>query len=337
MGHLTRFGVNFEQGDIKGKFEVDARAGGAGATGNMENDSGASRLGNMRLRHLWGEWNFGSGKLMVGQNYPLFDAAISGIAYQSGGLQQYGGIGYGVARTSQIRLTFGNLKIAFLPPDTATGSPSASSTTVATAPPPPPGGTVTTTTVVGYDADIDTTLPKIEVRYLLKFDPVALDFIGGWQNYEIVNANDDSQDITSWVAAVRAKCNFGMAYLNLQVNYRQNGTNYGVWTVANEAAQYSTDVEDATALNYGVALGYKISDQFKIEVSYSKINAENDLNNYEDDAQAYGILLAYHPAPGVLIQPEIIFEDMEDTVTSGVSTEQAENTIFGVFWLINFK
>ena len=88
-------------------------------TGNIESDSGASRLGNMRLRQLWGQYDFGAGKLMIGQNYPLYDAPVSGINYYSGGLQPYGGIGYDVARTSQIRLTFGDFRVAFLPPDTS--------------------------------------------------------------------------------------------------------------------------------------------------------------------------------------------------------------------------
>ena len=44
---------------------------------------------------------------------------VSGLNYYSGGLQQFGGLGYAVNRTSQIRLTFGDFRIAFLPPDTS--------------------------------------------------------------------------------------------------------------------------------------------------------------------------------------------------------------------------
>ena len=157
MGHLTRFGANFKGDKVTGKFEMDARAGGAGATGNIESDSGASRLGNMRLRQLWGQYDFGAGKLMIGQNYPLYDAPVSGINYYSGGLQKFGGIGYDVARTSQLRLTFGSLRLAFLPPDTSKTSPSATF------------------------EEINTTFPKVELRYDMKLDAFALNFIGGYQ------------------------------------------------------------------------------------------------------------------------------------------------------------
>ena len=98
---------------------MDARAGGAGATADNDNDTDASRLGNMRLRQLWGQYDFGSWKFMIGQNYPLYDAPVSGINYYSGGFQKFGGIGYDVARTSQMRLTIGNLRIALLPTDTS--------------------------------------------------------------------------------------------------------------------------------------------------------------------------------------------------------------------------
>jgi hypothetical protein len=68
MGFLSRFGANFKSDKITGRFELDARPGSGASTGFIESDSGSSQLGNMRLRHLWGQYDFGAGKLMVGQN-----------------------------------------------------------------------------------------------------------------------------------------------------------------------------------------------------------------------------------------------------------------------------
>ena len=144
MGHLTRFGANFKSDKITGKFEMDARAGSAGATGNIESNSGASGLGNMRLRLLWGQYDFGAGKLLIGQDYPLYELPVSGINYYSGGLQQFGGIGYAVNRTSQIRLTFGDFKLAFLSPDTSKTVPSGTNT-------------------VAY-SEVNTTFPKSKLH-----------------------------------------------------------------------------------------------------------------------------------------------------------------------------
>jgi hypothetical protein len=60
MGHLSRFGANFKSDKITGKLEMDVRAGSGGTTESIETGSGASGLGNMRLRHLWGQYDFAS-------------------------------------------------------------------------------------------------------------------------------------------------------------------------------------------------------------------------------------------------------------------------------------
>ena len=316
MGHLTRFGANFKGDKINGKFEMDARAGGAGATGNIESDSGASRLGNMRLRQLWGQYDFGAGKLMVGQNYPLFDAPVSGINYYSGGFQKFGGIGYDVARTSQLRLTFGDFRLAFLSPDTSKGG------------------------LAPYN-EVNTMFPKVEVRYDMKLDAFALNFIGGYQSYEIENlATKQTEDIASWVLGARGKANFGPVYVGLSLNYRQNGSEYGAWTVSGKegAVLEGTSIKDATAFGYVAALGFKVNDMFTLEASYGSLKSEQDtIFDNEDDATALGFMAKITMAPGVYIVPELIFQDNKDQITDSVSADQGDATIFGVFWRIDFK
>ena len=331
MGHLSRFGADFKSDKITGKFEMDARSGpsatGIPGTDNPEAGSQASKLGNMRLRHLWGQYDFGAGKLMIGQNYPLYDAPVSGINYYSGGLQPLGGIGYNVARTSQIRLTFGDFRIAFLPPDT--------SKTV-------PGGTNT----VAF-SEVNTTFPKIELRYDMKFDAFALDFIGGYQTYEVEDYNHgtgvgtkNTEDVASYVLGVRGKVNFGPAYAGLSLTYRVNGNNYGAWTNSTKESPLfqGNDLKDASAFGGVAALGYKINDMFTLEASYAMLNSEvdTDLDN-EDDMQTYGLIAKITVAPGVYIIPELIFQDNKDAKTNGVAADQGDTTIFGVFWMINFK
>jgi hypothetical protein len=318
---LTRFGANFKADKVTGKFEMDARAGSAGATANIEASNGGSSLGNMRLRQLWGQYDFGAGKLMIGQNYPLYDAPVSGINYYSGGLQQFGGIGYLVARTSQIRLTFGDFRVAFLPPDTAQESGSGTSFTF---------------------EEINTTFPKVELRYDMKLDAFALNFIGGYQTYEIEDKDGTkrTEDVTSYVLGARAKANFGPAYAGLALTYRQNGDNYGAWTdsTKEKAVFQGNDLKDATAFGLVAALGYKVNDMFTLEASYSMLNSEQDTTaDNEDDMINYGLIAKITMAPGVYIIPEFIFQDNKDVVNNGVTTEQGDATIFGVFWRIDFK
>jgi len=327
MGLLTRFGANFKSDKITGNVELDARPGGAGTTGNIEADSGASRLGNMRLRHLWGQWDFGVGKLLIGQTWPLYELQVSGLNYYSGGLQKFGGWGYAVNRTSQIRLTFGDFKVAFLSPDT--------SKTV-------PGGTNT----IAY-SEVNTTFPKVELGYSLKMDAITLNFVGGWQTYEVEDYNQaantgskGTEDVTSYVLGVRGKANFGPAYAGLSLSYRVNGNNYGAWTVSSHESPLfqGNDLKDATAFGLEAALGYKINDMLTLEGSYAMLNTEVDTSlDNEDDVQVWGVLAKITMAPGVYIIPEFIFQDNKDVKNNGVATEQGDATIFGVFWMINFK
>jgi hypothetical protein len=348
MGTLSRFGANFKSDKITGKFELDARAAqfkndpntnlvGWG-TQDVQNGTGASSMGNMRLRHLWGQYDFGAGKLMIGQNYPLYDAPVSGINYYAGGFQPLGGIGYGVARTAQIRLTFGNLKIAFLPTDTSRSNQFveyehllANDYVVSK----DPDNTIT---------DTDVSLPKIELRYDMKMDAVALNFIAGYQTYDskgTVNGAAFDDSIDSYVLGARGKFNFGAAYLGASITYRQNGANYGAWT--SSAFESPTveggSVKDGTAWGAVAALGYKINDMFTVEGSYGMLSSELDTNaTNEDDSQTYGLLAKITLAPGVYVIPEFIFQDNKDiTRNGGASVDQGDKTIFGVFWMINFK
>ncbi|MCJ7541368.1 MAG: porin [Desulfobacterales bacterium] len=316
MGLLTRFGANFKSDKITGQVEMDARPGSAGTTGNIESDSGASGLGNMRLRHLWGQWDFGAGKLLIGQTWPLYELQVSGLNYYSGGLQKFGGWGYGVNRTSQLRLTFGDFRLAFLSPDTSKGG-------------------------LGTLTEVNTMFPKVELGYAMKMDAFTLNFVGGYQSYEIEDTTTKrTEDIAGWVLGARGTANFGPAYAGLALSYRQNGGNYGVWTVSTKetALFQGIDLKDATAFGLEAALGWKINDMLTLEGSYAMLNSEQDTTaNNEDDVMVWGLLAKITLAPGVYIIPELVFQDNKDVVTNGVTTDQGDATIFGVFWMINFK
>ena len=330
MGWLSRFGANFKSDKLTGKFELDARPGIHGDYGDtygrpLSSDlhgaygqtGGSSHVGNMRLRHLWGQYDFGAVKLMVGQNFPLYDAPVSGINFYSGGFQEFGGIGYLLARTAQIRLTFGNLKIAFMTPDTRQDG------------------------VGTYNADVDVNLPKVELRYDLKMDSIAMNFIAGYQTYDAVNATDGNESIDSYVLGWRGQADFGPMYAKLSLTYRQNGNNYGVWSHVSgkETATYDGGVKDATAWGGVAAVGYKINDMISVEASAGMIKAEQDtvLDN-DDDAAAYGLAVPIKLAPGVSITPEFIYQDEKESTTDGApSVDGGDVTIIGVFWKIDFK
>ncbi len=288
QGFLNRFGANFKADKITGKLEIDSRAGSGRVQPLILKP--AIRLlgpGNLRLRHLWGQYDFGIGKLMIGQNYPLYDAPVSGINYYSGGLQKFGGIGYDVARTGQIRLTFGDFRVAFLPPDTARKLrywcwP------------------------CDYD-EVNTTVSQTRTA-IRHEDGCICTQLYRWvsDHYEALITSQaqakNTENIDSFVLGARAKANFGPAYAGLGLTYRQNGDNYGAWTVSSkEAAIFQgNNLKDGKAFGIVASLGWKVNDMFTLEGSFASLSSsqDTDLNN-EDDAIAYGVIGKITVAPGV--------------------------------------
>jgi hypothetical protein len=134
----------------------------------------------------------------------------------------------------------------------------------------------------------------------------------------------------------------GPAYLKGVLTYAENGGNYGLWsaTVVNQDAIYEDgSIQDTEMWGGSIVAGYKVSDTLTFEGSAGFASAENDdttLKN-EDDAQVYTLLAKITLAPGVIVQPELIYEDRDDKYEDGIKTDQGDATIFGVFWMINFK
>jgi hypothetical protein len=100
----SRFGVNVAAGNISGQVE-------------MGMDAPGDSFESTRIRILKGTWNFGSGSLMIGQDYtPLFFPVSDQCGLIGGdcGLIFWGFLYTG--RIPQIRLTFGGLQVAAMAP-----------------------------------------------------------------------------------------------------------------------------------------------------------------------------------------------------------------------------
>ncbi len=311
LGPFSRFGAKFKGGDVSGNFELDARDA---------NGDGASHVGEMRLRHLYGVWNFGAGELLVGQTWPVTDQLISNLQRTGGGLQPYGGLGFELARVPQIRLTFGNLRLGFNAPYPSTING----------------------TDPGAHTDLDTTLPKIEADFKLALgDMGSLTFVGGYQSYDFEdNGASTSEGVDSYVAALKGKFNFGAAYVNALVKYSVNPDNYGVWSgtgIDGRVAWEGSSLKDYKLLGYAAALGFKINDMFTVEAGYGANDGELDVTGtYEEDNSAYYIALPITLAPGVKVVPEFAKLDYGEQKIGASTLDQGEMTSFGAVWYISF-
>ncbi|MFH1155908.1 MAG: hypothetical protein V1793_19025 [Pseudomonadota bacterium] len=260
----------------------------------------------VNLRKLYGEWNFGAGKLLAGQTYtPASSMFYSNQVYGQDNDLLNCGQAY-IGRIPMLQLTFGTLKIAFVRPNTSTPA--------------------------GLTGDQDITLPKLEASYQLKMDNFFVDIYGGYQTYEVA-----SVDINSYLVGVGGGADFGAAFVKANVYMAQNGKAYGLSGLGNSSLGYDAvknDIVDMDTLGYLLVAGFKVSDTVTIEAGYGAIQHELDVSgSKEDDAATYYLNASITLAPGVFVVPEIGVVDLKDTAAGA---DEGKTTYFGAKWQMNF-
>jgi hypothetical protein len=288
----SRFGAQVKSGDVAGRLEYGTR---------------------VNLRRLNGTWKFGSGELLVGQDYTPTDFTYSGqVGLGDNGLAGFGALG---SRKPMIQLKMGGLKLAMVSPNTDDADNLA--------------GT-----------EYDSTLPKVEVRYDRSFGGLALAVLGGYQQYDIVDAADKGYGITSNVVGIGVKADLGAAFVAGGLFYGQNLTAYDIdatGTGSDSTADYiaaSDGIKDNTGYGYHAVFGYKFSDKLKIEVGYGGVSYKDDTTGAKDDeASSYYVQVPVTLAKSVYIIPEAgEFDYQKD----GTGAKEGDLTYFGAKWQINF-
>lgn len=301
----ARIGANVKASDsLAGRFEY-------GTSG-----------GNANIRLLYGEWNFGGGKLLVGQDYsPLFNISSNSIYSQNTSADEldmlFTGYTYG-GRVPQLKLTFGGLKIAAITPktDLAAGSGTPGSTQV--------------------------MLPKFEASYRLAQNNWWVQLGAGYQTYDIYSAanqtgSDDSVD--SYIGSLTAGVTFGPATFSGNIFAGQNAGTFALIGVSDGAflaggrAKYlsaTNTVVDNDVLGYALVATYKATDMFTFEAGFGTVKTEFDeAGSTKDDVIQYYVQSVITLAPGVTITPEIGVVDFKQE-------GQCENTYIAAKWQLNF-
>ncbi len=288
----SRIGANVKVSDeLTGRFELgigEAQPGG---------------LSGVETRLLYGEWNFGAGKLLVGQAYTPLNMFYSNQVYAAdNNLLNYGGV-YG-GRNPALQLTFGDFQIAALP---------------------------TANAAVSGFAVTETNMPKIEASYRLAMDNFHVALQGGYNSYEVGN----TEDIDSYVLALGAGVKFGAGYLQGNIWTGENVGPYGLYNApADDPAIVAGKVVDNEAFGWLLVAGYKFNDMIGLEVGYAQAEAEMDATgSIEDDVAAYYVQTTVGLAPGVFIVPEI---GVIDNKKNAAGVDESEITYYGIKWQINF-
>ena len=275
-------------------------------TGGFEYGTGVN------VRKLYGEWNFGGGKLLVGQTYSPLNMFYSNQVFGSDNdMLAQGGIYSG--REAMLQLTFGDFKVALVPTKQATD------------------------VVLGLTATSpESKIPGLEASYSMKMDNFSLKLAGGYQSYE-ADLGAVSYDVDSYVVALGGKVDLGAFYVGGNFYVGQNPGNLIFLSTGGDngwddglSAMTATGIVDNDAWGAMIAGGFVVNDMFTVEAGYGFVETEYDIvGSTKDKAQAYYVQSVITLAPGVMVIPEV-------GVFDGDENGDSETTYFGAKWQINF-
>jgi hypothetical protein len=301
---------------------------------------------------LNGEYDFGAGKILVGQYWHPFavNVGYSGqVGNDDDGLGSVGG--FSASRRPQIRLSFGDFALHFMRPDTPTiagiGDGATSTFDLVT-------GTPSMEKVAGKYYDEDASWPHVAAVYNATYENFTFGITGSFQSYEVSDtrgAYDDvldggnsktgrSYDVDSHALKVGIQGNFGLFTLGATYGFGQNVGNLGLEDQSSKGttpkASYNSTydtIADVDTTAYTIVGSFKVNDMVTLEAGYGKVSNDLAYSDEDDEARAYYLQAAIAIADGFVVTPEIGKYDYEED-SSG--NEQGDSTYFGAKWQINF-
>jgi hypothetical protein len=294
----SRIGANVNAGDhLSGRFEL-----GMGGTSDDE----------VNLRILKGEWNFGAGTFIVGQDYgPAMYFPSNQVANVDQGL-----VGWGAPYTGRnplLGFRFGNFYFAFIKPSTSG------------------------TGIIPNAVDTDTMIPKIEARWNNTWGPFFMEIGAGYNTVDDVDQNDREESIDSYIAYLGLKYTIGAFFVGGDIYIAKNGGAYGVsdGDVRTSPTWANNAVQDTDQLGFVLLGNYKFNDMVSVEGGFGSLRSESDdpALPEKDKAMSYYLQLMLTLAKGVYIIPEVTVNDWKEDYNG---LEQGKVTYYGAQFRINF-
>ena len=314
----ARTGTGFDDSDLTWRLQGNSRIGARVEAGDIDARFEFGGWEDVKLRILYGQWDFGPGKFLVGQGYPPLTYMVSRQVYnQDWQMFPFGGVYSG--RSSMIRFRFGDFPntfdVAFLQPSTRTRGLNAP-----------------------FAFETDTTIPKIEVSWGHVFGPVWIDLGVGYNTFDVADDRDDENSIDSYLLTLGLMSIFGPFYINGNAYVGQNTGNYGMFVEGDAFAHWNTTknrVEDTDSFGFLIIVRFDYSDMLTFETGYGYAVHEPDFPSdaQEDDVSAYYLHAFITLAEGVFIVPEIGKIDYGDTSTGADGGDEVYGAIK---WQINF-
>jgi len=287
----SRFGANFSNDAVSGKVELGTAV-------------------NTRL--LYGTYNFGGGKLTVGQDYNSYYTFVAQTHGDDNGFNGYGALWD--TRQAQIRVNMNNglYFAAITPTGNVNGTPAASGAIVPNA---------------EASSNIKLYLPKLNVGYAGKAGAISYNAGVVGQTFKNVTINEQ---VNALLGYVNGKAGFGATTLMFNLSYAQNAGNMGFLG----RQVYSTAAKkNSQGFEGYVQLTQKLSDTLSANAGLGYVTDKVSGAAHADDKMSFFVNAPITLAKNVYITPEISYYD---EMKSATGASQAKSTAIGAQFRIDF-
>jgi hypothetical protein len=297
----SRFGANFSNDAVGGKFELGLRDNNAQAgTGTSTTATG---LAYTRL--LYGTYNFGSGKMTVGQDYNSYYTFTAQTHLDDNGLNGFGSLWDG--RQPQIRVNLNNgLYFAAIQPTGNVNNGNAENATTGA---------------------LKLYLPKLNVGYAGKAGNISYNAGVVGQSYKNVTA---AEQVNAVLGYVNGKAALGATSLLFNLSYAQNAGNMGF---AGRQSFNTTSKKDAKGFEGYVQLSQKLSDSLSANAGIGYVTDKTSGDAKADDKMSIFVNAPITLAKNVYITPEISYYD---NMKSKTGATESKTTAVGAQFRIDF-
>jgi hypothetical protein len=350
LADISRFGARGQVGDIYGVVELGLRGteNSAGFTSSYKTSVGYRPWYDRQVYHrlLYGKWDFGSGNLIVGQDYTpsTFPSAQQGPGIPEVGFDlQNGFIGVGCMwdwRWPQIKVVLDN-GLTLAAAQTFAGQITGFSVFTPSYKPGVLGGNTLFPLAQTPGGDYDVVLPKLFIAWDVKGEGWYLGPGFGYNQYRYDNTNvaggtfDD--DVTSYIAFLKGTWDPGPVGFRFAVHYGQNLSDFGIAGRSSASfAWYDSatgNLEDATCWGGYLQASFKV-DPTTISLGWGYSSDENDLAGPEADEKMGIFVNCKIPiAETFFIVPEF---DWWDGMDNAKGEEDADFWHLGILWQMDF-
>lgn len=279
------------------------------------------------FEYIYGEWNFGSGTIMIGKDDPLTWNPLHLPPPRKSGIGQM--IGYPVVPQIKLSVPVGPivLSVAAMQQDDYY------------------------TPIVNADAyDVDNELPVIEARVDFPIGPIHAGIVGGYSTYTEVDLESGGEyDIDSYMVGLIMRYGNGPVGLHASIFTDQNDYSHGgdprqkgVFFVAPGPAYYGGPVYDAATdsivesdyLGMGISASYRFNDMIETHIGVSGGMTEDDYGD-EDKSIGYEIATIITLSEKFSLTPFFHVTDWGTRDSAdGTSVDEGESIIAGIVWAL---